>query len=109
MSVKKADKIKLLIEKSAETIKKAQRPPKPEDKRVRVEGDKTGNATRRVLQTNTDQDVTDMKNAIDKAAKRSDVDRSSIKLKSDEKFGPCFKAIMGMRYNALCLRCSGAA
>lgn len=108
-SVKKADKLKALVTKNADKIKKASKPPKPTDKRVRVKGDTTGNATRRILETNSAQDVTDMETSLDKSAKRSDSERVSIKLKFTGKFNSCFKTMMQNRYKGLCLRCSGVA
>jgi len=50
-----------------------------------------------------------MENALDKAAKRSDTERASIKLKFNGKFNSCFKTMMQNRYKGLCLRCSGVA
>merc|ERR1712032_372966 len=109
ISVKKAAWLKAFVTKNADKIKKADKPPKPADKRVRVDGDKTGNTARRILEKNTSQDVTDMETSLDKAAKRSDADRTSIKLKFNNKFNSCFKVMMQNRYKGLCIRCSGVA
>ena len=95
--------------KNADKIKKANKPPKPADKRVRVKGKTTGNTNRRILETNSAQDVIDMEEALDKAAKRSEAERDSIQLKSEAKWGLCFKVMMQNRYKGLCLRCSGVA
>ena len=109
ISVKKAEKLKAFVTKNADKIKKANKPPKPADKRVRVKGKTTGNTNRRILETNSAQDVIDMEEALDKAAKRSEAERDSIQLKSEAKWGLCFKVMMQNRYKGLCLRCSGVA
>lgn len=100
---KNATKFAALIERKKGDIKKGKRPPKPTDSRTKGKPESTEG------DTNTDADITAMKAGLTKVAGRDQGKRENNVGSAQSKFGACFKKIMGLRYDTLCLRCSGKA